>query len=536
MLSLIAALAAATSLAVPAVAASAAPSSVAADVPVVVPASSPDVLHLGRWDRSAGASTTVNSGSRVILRFTGAHIALLLDQSGITFPPQLYAAIDGAPPVLVSANSNRIDLTPAGLSGGAHTLVLAVKDIDEGGNRWNPPLRSALRITGFEIDPGATLAPSPAPTGPRIEFLGDSITQGVRALNTQPGVAGSDATKGFAWLTGNAFGGNFRQVGFGAQGLTRPGNGNVPVVSASLTLNYRGSPIDPSYVPDAVVINQGANDALANANPTTFRTAYEAYLRQVRALWPNAWIFAMRPFGGHMATSVAAAVPAVGDPRIVYVDTTGWIPRLQTTDDLHPTVVGHQNAARRLVKVIERRTGWRAADIDRARARLLALGGSRSFEGAGAVAWRAGQNVSAVALGTPAYEGSTALQVTSATAPLGEWRTVDLTTRAHLSTKAQELFAFVRPIPARVIDVRMRVVRGGRVYESTVSALPNLAAFIPWNRVSVAVPGQGRITEISLSVRAAGGTSTTPGVVSFVVDDLGWTDTATELTSIPVPD
>nr|WP_231126789.1 GDSL-type esterase/lipase family protein [Motilibacter aurantiacus] len=471
----------------------------------------------------------------MILRFTGAHIALLLDQSGITLPPQVYAAIDGAPPVLVSANSNRIDLTPAALPAGAHELVLAVKDVDEGGNRWNPPLRSALRVTGFEIDPGATSTPSPAPTGPRIEFLGDSITQGVRALNTQPGVTGSDATKGFAWLTGNAFGGNFRQVGFGAQGLTRPGNGNVPVVSASLTSNYRGSPIDPTYVPDAVVINQGANDALANTNPTTFRTAYEAYLRQVRALWPNAWIFAMRPFGGHMAASVAAAVPAVGDPRIVYVDTTGWVPRLQTTDDLHPSVVGHQNAARRLVKVIERRTGWQAADIDRARAGLLALGGPRGFEGSGAVTWQAGQNVSAAAPGTPAYEGSTALQVTSAAAPLGEWRTIDLTARAHLSTKAQEIFAFVRPVPARALDVRLRVVRGGRVYESAVSALPNLAAFIPWNRVAVAVLGQGRVTDVSVSVRAAGGTSTTPGLVSFVVDDLGWTDTATALTSIPVP-
>ncbi|MBD0324636.1 MAG: hypothetical protein ICV72_14820, partial [Aldersonia sp.] len=56
----------------------------AAAAPVVVPAGHPDIQYLGRWGRLAEAMTTVNSGSRVILRFTGRHITATFDQSTVT--------------------------------------------------------------------------------------------------------------------------------------------------------------------------------------------------------------------------------------------------------------------------------------------------------------------------------------------------------------------------------------------------------------------------------------------------------------------
>lgn len=78
-------------------------------------------------------------------------------------------------------------------------------------------------------------------------FLGDWITQGVRAMGPQIGPDGADATTDYAWLVGNAFHSDFQQVGFGAQGITHGGNGNVPAAAASLLFNYQGSPIDPSF-------------------------------------------------------------------------------------------------------------------------------------------------------------------------------------------------------------------------------------------------------------------------------------------------
>jgi hypothetical protein len=72
---------------------------------------------------------------------------------------------------------------------------ITVKDVDERANRWSPPLLSGLLLTGFRLDPAAHPLPAPAPDEHRIEFLGDSITQGVRAIGPEIGVTGSDATR-----------------------------------------------------------------------------------------------------------------------------------------------------------------------------------------------------------------------------------------------------------------------------------------------------------------------------------------------------
>src|SRR4051794_31294924 len=372
----------------------------AAAAPVVVPARHPDIQYLGRWGRLDEAMTTVNSGSRVILRFTGRHITATFDQSTVTHPPQIYARIDRGAATLYTVDRNQLDLTPRGLAGrGVHTLQIAVKDVDERANRWNPPLQSGLLLTGFRLDRGARTVPPPAPSSRRIEFLGDSITQGVRALGPEIGVTGSDATKDYAWLTGRALRANFRQVGFGAQGILRPGGGQVPRAAEALRFNFAGSPIDPSYVPQAVVVNQGTNDALNAVDPVAFQAAYLDYLRRIRATWPTAWIFAMRPLGGYLAREIAAAVTAAADSRIVYVDTTGWLTATDYQDGLHPTYAGHLQVARRLVPLVAARLGWSSTGIRNPRDELLAAGAAPGFESATAPGWVPGTYLSTVAVG-----------------------------------------------------------------------------------------------------------------------------------------
>ena len=303
-----------------------------------------------------------------------------------------------------------------------------------------------------------------------MEFLGDSITQGVRAVGPQIGVTGSDAVRDYAWLSGTALGGNFVQVGFGAQGITRPGGGGVPAAPATLGLNYAGSPVDPDAVPAAVVVNQGTNDALNGVSSADFAPAYTAYLRDIRSRWPHAWIFAVRPFGGYFAPEIAAAVHSVADPRVIYVDTTGWVPPTQLTDDLHPTVVGHRTVARLLTRVVARTTGWKAAAIPSGHAPLAAAGARPGFEGSRAAAWRRGSHVRTVAANTTGdpYQGRRALQVTSTSAPLGEWRTIKLRSgqRVPLPRRAKNVYAYVS-VPGgdvKAFDVRVRAVRNGRVH------------------------------------------------------------------------
>ena len=104
------------------------------------------------------------------------------------------------------------------------------------------------------------------PGGPRLEFYGDSITQGVRALSTHSESEGADGSKSYAYLTARALGATSYQVGFGSQGVIKPGNGEVPSGTESFGWNFAGSPAERVEQPDVVVLNLGVNDQTLTAD------------------------------------------------------------------------------------------------------------------------------------------------------------------------------------------------------------------------------------------------------------------------------
>lgn len=510
----------------------AAPGSAHAAAGLVSPAD-PNIQLQGRWDRGGTADTTVNSGSRLFLRFTGTNIAAVFDITSITNPPQFYARIDFGPSKRFVVDRPTIDLA-RGLSPGAHLLELDVKDVDERANRWIPPLQSGLILTGFQLSAGGqTLLPPGLPLR-RMLFLGDSITQGVRAVGPQIGPDGADATKDYAWLVGQALHTNFQQVGFGAQGITHGGGGNVPAAAVSLPLNYQGSPIDPSFVPEAVVVNQGTNDA--GASSAVFRPAYQSFLQEIRSRWPDAWIFAMRPFNGTHAEDIAAAVTAMHDPRAAYLDTTGWLAQDEFTDGLHPTVAGHLDVARRLVPIVASRLRWSYTRTPEPQTHLLAAGSAPGFESGNALGWQPKSYVTAITVssatppnGAAPYDGTYALYTSSTVAPLNEWRTIKFvaTRPLRLRGTAQDLFAYVS-IPSGTTsfyDARLKITGSGGTLRHTTYNIPNLTGFLPWDRIHVNLKGwdpNSTISAITISVRGEG--SSTGQALPFQVDDIGYTN------------
>jgi len=334
---------------------------VAAPGPTIVRPDDPRLRFMGHWGHTANAVITVNSGSELTFGFTGHTLHGLFDTSTITVPSQIYVSIDAGPPVFYKVDHDDIDFTPTPLAGFLHTVRIDVKDVDEYENRWILPLQSGVVLTGFELDRLAAVLPGP-PVGPlHMDFFGDSITEGVLALCPTLGVDCADGTVDYAHLTGQAFHANFNQVGFGKQGIIQPGHGNVGTASQSFGWNFQGSPSDPHFDPDAVVVNQGTNDGTFSS--ADFRPGYLAYLQEIRAADPRAWIFAMRPFGGYHASDIAWAVQQTADPKVVYVDTTGWLSVAagDFTGTTHPDVQGHRKAADLLIAVIESVTGWRAS-------------------------------------------------------------------------------------------------------------------------------------------------------------------------------
>ncbi|HUI40439.1 MAG TPA: GDSL-type esterase/lipase family protein [Terriglobia bacterium] len=323
---------------------------------VVIKPGDPHFHFVGHWDRrSPGEAITVNSGSRMLCAFTGTSITGLFGTAGIASPAQIWVRIDGGEPARYTANSETIDFAPHGLAPGRHTLELDVKDVDERVNRWIPPLQAALIFKGLELPSGGRLEKSPLPGKLRMEFYGDSITQGVRIDSMAIGPEGSDGTKDYAFLVALVFGALHNQVGFGRQGILRTGNGNVPPAADSFGWNFQGSPDDPSFVPRVVAVNQGTNDG--GYSSVQFEPAYRAYIAEIRNRYPKAAIFCLRTFGGFHADDIRQAVEEMHDSEIRYVDTTGWLEKSDYTDGIHPNAGGQIKAAQQLADVIHRSTG-----------------------------------------------------------------------------------------------------------------------------------------------------------------------------------
>ena len=170
------------------------------------------------------------------------------------------------------------------------------------------------------------------------------------------GPTGADGTASYAYLTARAFGADADQVGFGGTGITVPfGSGGVPSASQTFPDNFSGSPVDPNFVPEVVVVNEGTNDVAASS--AQFEPAYQAYLAEIRSAYPAAWILAMRPFNGTHAADIQAAVTALADARIDYVDTTNWLTAADFTDGTHPNTVGDAIAAAHLTALVASVTG-----------------------------------------------------------------------------------------------------------------------------------------------------------------------------------
>lgn len=316
---------------------------------------SESIHYYGRWNRLADRAIAVNTGSHVVAQFTGTAISAKFDISLNKTPnPTLAWRIDQG-----TWQEGEIAATlplGSGLTAGTHDVTLMVRGLDETQSRWTPPLVSSITFLGFDVT-GGEVQSTTRPVRPKIEFLGDSITEGINVFsghngkNTGPWNA--DGRRAYASQTAQSLSAEWRQVGFGRQGLLIGGNGGVPVANDAFNWIYKGVARD-DWQPDLVVINQGTNDGGAAAS--SFQPAYATFLTTIRAAYPAAKIVALRPFNGAHAAEIRALIDArksAGDSRVYFVDTTGWLGTGDFTDGVHPNEQGSQKAAMALVTAIK---------------------------------------------------------------------------------------------------------------------------------------------------------------------------------------
>lgn len=290
------------------------------------------------------------AGAQIEFNFIGDAVQLEFDVSHSDFPrAHLYIEIDGGARIQspvekyirVSAKNN-----------GTHTVRIIFKSGVEYMNRWTLPLNSKVAFVGFEADKIGVL---PEDTRKTVEFIGDSITEGILVSEDKVYDNGElnrpwqdDATSTYAWLFAEAMDLRPYPMGYGSVGVTRGGNGGVPKAAEAYPYNFETSPVTyPSC--DYIIINHGANDRIPGTNTPKeeYLTEYEGLLKLVRSRNPEAKIIVLSPFCGAMDDILPVFVERYNEnnrDNVYYISSHGWVP----FEPLHPLRDGHKVISEKL--------------------------------------------------------------------------------------------------------------------------------------------------------------------------------------------
>ncbi len=314
---------------------------------------SKSIRFTGRWNVTDWTAITTAPGGAIECAFQGEWAVLHFDVATNAHPyPHLWIRVDGGAKTEVPLERYlRIEAE----STGNHHVEIIFKSAVEMQHRWYAPLIGKVSFCGFESDEQGVL---PEDNRPVIEFIGDSITEGV-LIDAQydPGkldqpnrVYQDDATATYAWLTAKNLGMKPVVMGYGATGFLTAGQGAVPKAIDAYPYCYNGVPYKGSN-PEIIVLNYGVNDRLNEK--TVYLDAYCEFLLLLRKRNPQAIIVALSPFYGVYEPELKETINSFNkdnNENIIFIGTDGWIPQTP----LHPLREGHRIVAERLTEELNK--------------------------------------------------------------------------------------------------------------------------------------------------------------------------------------
>ena len=324
-----------------------------------IPYTHESIRLTGRWDVSdPKAAVTTATGSYIEFAFEGKMALAHFDTFSNAHPLlHLWIQLDGGD-MVEAAISNHLRIVAK--SEGKHVCRIIYKGGVENERRWYAQLTAKVSFVGIQTEKPL---PIPADNRPTVEFVGDSITEGV-LIDTDFAYPNEllsyngqdyrpyqdDVCATYAWLTAEAL--DLRPVfmGYGAVGVTRSGQGLVPDAITAYPYNFEASPI--SHAPsNYVVINHGAND---RSKPVElYLSKYAELLDVIRKHNPNATVISVSAFCGAFHEELGEMIARYNLEHgccVHYVDTYGWIP----AEPLHPLRDGHKTVAANLTEQLKK--------------------------------------------------------------------------------------------------------------------------------------------------------------------------------------
>lgn len=315
------------------------------------------IRYTGRWDFGyRDSATTTAPGGMIEIAYYGASCVLHFDVDVSVCPsPHVWIVLDDGGKVEASVDHFlRVEAKCVGV----HTIKIIFKSSVEVQHRWYRPLSGRISFKGMEVEQPAQL---PEDNRQVIEFLGDSITEGVLIdadnrfvellkFEQMNRPCQDDVTATYAYLTALNLGMKPVIMGYGGVGVTKKGAASVPIAADAYPYNFEGSPSEPQNA-DVIVINYGANDR--NAPFETFEAEYLRLLEAVRKRNSDAQIVVLSPFCEVYVKDLRNIVEKHNEKmtdNVVYMDSTGWIPK----GPLHPSRESHVVIAEHLTEELKK--------------------------------------------------------------------------------------------------------------------------------------------------------------------------------------
>lgn len=252
---------------------------------VIILPTDANIQYIGRFDKTNPLIPVMSwTGSEIRINFQGTSLGIQLSSWGTTYNN---VTIDGVTTVLQLDNTGKSVTYSlcSGLVDGTHSAIIFKRD-----SPWTPQ-----NFYGFILDDGKSLVTPPERRIRKIEFYGDSQTQGAQVEVLGLGVDINQTIYdnnyySYAAITARALNAEYTCVARNGAALTPyVDKKNIPDIYDRIGAVTTTPLWDfNAWSGDVVCINLGVNDSPL---PNDFTLRYVSFVQKVRLNHPNAFIF-----------------------------------------------------------------------------------------------------------------------------------------------------------------------------------------------------------------------------------------------------
>ena len=299
-------------------------------------------FYMGRW-----FDKDIEGNPHKVTLTDGAHLYFLIENAAsfdVTFTvittgeePYFAYSIDGGEMIRQHITQPTVTLPDTG----RHTVRIVADAMTEGEGKWDKEKGFAIKsVTPAE---GGSIV-GIKPTEKVVFFYGDSITEGIRALNMNATSDGNSATNAYSWQCAETLGVTPYLVGYGASGLIM--TGSFSTMLNAIDYLSDGRPVDDSVTPDVIVINHGTNDG--GQSRKKFEEALDSTITRLQEKYPDTPIVYLIPFNQAHARIISEKLKDTAN--IYVVETKDW--SITYTDGVHPDAAGAKAAGEQLAAAL----------------------------------------------------------------------------------------------------------------------------------------------------------------------------------------